>query len=82
MAGVVLAPGEVAFEETGVDRGHFGGAVVVLHAEIFRAQEAEDGAGGDGGHETALPVEPFGVALFRDAVDRERLRVPLCYLLA
>ena len=52
--------------------GIFVGAVVVVHAEVLRAEQPEDRSGGDGGHVAALLVEPLGVALLRDAVADER----------
>ena len=36
VAAVVLAPGEVALEEAGVDGGHFGGAVIFFFADVAR----------------------------------------------
>ena len=71
MAAVVLAPGEVAFEEAGVDGGHFGGAVIFFFANVARAEEAEDWAGGGGGHVAALLVEPEGIAAIWNSVADE-----------
>ena len=71
MAAVVLAPGEVAIEEAGVDGGHFGGAVIFFFTDVARAEEAEDRAGGGGGHVAALLIEPKGVAAFGNAVTNE-----------
>ena len=71
MAAVVLPPGELSVEEALVDRRHLCGAVVAVNVEALRAEEHEDAAGVDGGHEAALVVEPVGVAFFGNAVADE-----------
>ena len=42
MATVMLAPGEFAIEQAGVDWWHLRGAVALLLADILSAEEAED----------------------------------------
>ena len=46
--------------------------VIVRSPEVLRAEEPENRACGDSSHEAALLIEPFGVALFRNAIADER----------
>jgi len=62
---VVLAPGQLAIEQTHVDRRH------IRSAQTLRAQQLEQRPGGNGSHEAALLIEPFCVALFRHAIADE-----------
>ena len=65
---IVLAPGEFAVEQAGVDGRHLCSSIIFLFANVSRTQKTEDRAGGDRGHVAALLVEPVGVAAFRDSV--------------
>src|SRR5688500_8384627 len=47
MAAIVLSPGELAIEQADVDGRHFGGAVILLDAEVTRAEKPEDRTGSD-----------------------------------
>jgi hypothetical protein len=67
MTAVVLAPCERTVEEGVVYRRHLRGAVVFVDTKIFRAEEAEDFSRGDTRHETALLIEPAGIAFLRNA---------------
>src|SRR5579864_5074991 len=68
MAAVMLAPGELPFQQACVDGGHFFGMIVVGYAQVFCPQELEDRTCGNGCHIAALVVEPSGVTLFRYAI--------------
>ena len=72
MAAVMLAPGELAFQQACVEGGHLGDAVVVGVADVPGTEEPEDRAGGDGRHVAALLIELGGVPFFGDAVADER----------
>ena len=72
MAAVVLPPCELSVEKADVDRRHLLFHVVVGRAKVLRAEEAECRSGRDRGHEAALLIEPFRVALLGHAVADER----------
>src|SRR5262245_25107715 len=67
MAAVVLPPGELAIEQADVDCRHSFRLVVVRPAQIFCAKQPKHGSSGDSSHETALVIEPIGVAFLRHA---------------
>src|SRR5574337_515636 len=67
MSAVVLTPGELAVEQSGVDGRHLRGAIIVRYAEVLRTEQPEHRLGRHRRHEAAPVVQPFRVALFRHA---------------
>ena len=72
MAAVVLPPCELSVEKADIDRRHLLLHVVVGRAKVLRAEQPECRARRDRGHEAALLIEPFRVALLGHAVADER----------
>src|SRR5262245_24100408 len=58
VAAVVLAPGDFAVYDSGVDCGHGIGEIVAGCAEVFPAEQTVNGSGGDGSHEAAVLIHP------------------------
>ena len=71
MAAIMLPPCQLAAEQPLVHRRHLRGGVIALHIKPPGAQQRVDAAGVYGGHEAAFVVQPFGVALLRNAVADE-----------
>ena len=70
MSAVVLTPREVAADKL-KDRRHFIRKVIAGRAEVLFAQQAIDRPGQNCGHETAVSVHPFGIAICHDTVTDE-----------
>src|SRR6185437_7672313 len=64
VAAVVLAPRQLAAEQSLVDRRHLRGARVALDAlQSLNAKQLPDSAGIHGGHPASLVIQPLGVTL-------------------
>src|SRR5690606_28507202 len=72
MTTIVLTPGELAVQESNVDRWHFFRFVIVGYTEVARAEQFIHGACGNRGHVTAMVIQPVCIARFWNAVADER----------
>jgi hypothetical protein len=72
MSAIMLAPGELAIQQTHIDRWHLRGAIVVGNSKILRTQQPEYRPGCDRSHKAALLIQPFCIAFLGHAITDER----------
>src|SRR5437879_13597543 len=68
VATVMLPPRELTTQQASVDRRRLCLSVVFGDTDVLHTEEPKHRSGGDGGHAATLLVQPFGIALGRNAV--------------
>ena len=72
MPAIVLPPGQLSFQHSGIERRHLLSLVVVGNAKILCPQKFIDRTCCDDGHVAALVIQPPGIALIWNAITDER----------